>query len=167
MQCICPAVSEGVVVYILYLDWFYCWVGKFYWCQSEPFLNIIILDILSSTLIKEFWHQTIQSCPIFLRFTFFSPSAITGFKYGQHFVHCACIIFCVCSSDSSFSMFLPLHPLFLRLLIFAPTGAGLLLCISWRIIYPSVWIVAFASYQTSLRITISLTRSIMQFVPSQ
>ena len=52
----------------------------------SAFLNIVILDVFYPSLLIKCWYKKIHFCPIFMRWTYLLPNAITGFRYSSPFV---------------------------------------------------------------------------------
>ena len=126
-----------------------------------------ILSFLISCFLPFSGNSDIKhyNFPIFVRCKYFLPSALTRFRYGYQFIS-----WCINVFLGPLFWFISLNvapsaSMILCLLLFPPTGLGFLPCISWKILYTSVWVVAFASYQTSLHIHLFLTWNRIQIIP--
>ena len=76
--------SEGVVVYIVYLNYFYFWVASL----MSAYLSTLTYRHSWYLVFFLYWKILTSNSPlspIFLRCTYCRPSALMGFKYGSPF----------------------------------------------------------------------------------
>ena len=100
---------------------------------------------------------------MFLRWTYQHPWGLAMFL---HLFHVEFSHFCDHFYNWKVSALIHLISLLIHLLPSVPTGAGLLPCLSWKILCLLVKIVAFDYYLTSLRTLLFLTGNRLQSMPN-
>ena len=115
------------------LSQFLIFLGRrVWWLPVLALWHIFILDILSSSLLKKMLSSKSPISPYFFLGIYIAPLVLSlGLNRVTHLFHGVCMHFCVQFSDLSVPMLIPLHPWFIGLMLFAPTGAGFPPFLSW------------------------------------